>query len=348
VSAAGLTGLEPANVTRWLLEHVDGLVGSIEFHVISGGHSNITYGLTDADGRRLVLRRPPLGDLPRGAHDVAREHRILSALGSTGLPVPAVRGLCTDIEVTGAPFYVMDLIDGAVVSRPAQVDEGLPTEASRIRASEQMVDVLAALHAVDIDAIGLGDLSRREGFIERQLGQLAKVWDRTRTRELPIYDEVLRRLSINVPTQRRTGLVHSDYRLGNMLFAPDGTLTAVLDWELCTLGESQVDLAFMLNNWELPGDGLPAMWMEVPPTTVGGFLDRETLVARYAAATGSDVSDLWYFRAFTAWKMGVIAEGMKGRYERGEMAGTVDLGHLDRRVVAFAEYAAEHLRASGR
>jgi len=349
MTASGLPGLEVERVAAWITANVPAVRGPIEFSIITGGHSNITYAARDAAGRQLVLRRPPLGNLPPGAHDVAREHKILAALGSTSVPVAPVVGLCIDGSVTGAPFYVMDWVDGAVVSNPGAAQTALVTPQSRRLASEQVIDVLVALHQIDIDAVGLGDLARREGFLERQLHRMLGVWERTKTREIPLVTEVHARLVANPPRQVGVGIVHNDYRLGNLMLAADGTVAAVLDWELCTLGDVLADVGYLLNNWQLPEQGEPHVWMEVPPTMAGGFASHAELVARYVAQTGADVADIEYYRAFGHWRMGIIAEGMKRRYESATMADTnIDFGHLDRRVADMIGLAERHLVASGR
>jgi aminoglycoside phosphotransferase (APT) family kinase protein len=346
MSEAGeaLPGLDAAPVQRWLLENVAGLEAPLRFGLISGGHSNITYTFTDAAGRRCVLRRPPLGKARSGAHDMGREHRALTALAPTAIPVPAPLALCEDESVNGRPFYVMDHVEGHVVDNPGVAERALPTPALRQRASEQLVDTLAALHQIDVDAVGLGDAARREGFLERQLRRFQKVWADTRTRDLPLVDSVHDRLVKQAPAQRYTGIVHSDYRFGNVLLDDSATLVGVLDWELWTLGDVLADVGFLLNNWYEPGDTAPQVWMEVPPTTAGGFAPRDQVIARYEAASGFDLAEVEYYRAFQHWKVAVLAEGVKRRYEQADMASTdVDFAHLDRRVIDLAELAASHL-----
>ncbi|MGE0308841.1 MAG: phosphotransferase family protein [Acidimicrobiia bacterium] len=349
MTADRLPGLDVERVTAWITANVEQVRAPIQFSIISGGHSNITYGARDDGGRRLVLRRPPLGNLPPGAHDVAREHKILAALGPTSVPVAPVVGLCTDNEVTGAPFYVMDWVDGSVVSNPGVAQSALTTAEARRRASEQVIDVLVALHQIDIDAVGLGDLARREGFLDRQLHRMIGVWERTKTREVALVADLHTRLATDPPRQVGVGIVHNDYRLGNLMLTDDGTVAAVLDWELCTLGDVLADVGYLLNNWQLPEDDEPHVWMEVPPTMAGGFSSHDELIARYVAKTGADIADIEYYRAFSHWRMAIIAEGMKRRYESATMADTnVDFGHLTRRVLDMLALADRHLTASGR
>jgi aminoglycoside phosphotransferase (APT) family kinase protein len=327
-----------------VLEHVPGLTPPLRAEVLSGGHSNLTYTLTDDTGRRCVVRRPPLGEEPGGAHDMRREYRVIAALAPTAVPVPAALALCDDTSVNGPPFYVMAHVDANVVDNPAAAERFLPTTELRQRASEQLVDVLADLHRVDIDAVGLADIGKREDFLARQLHRISRVWEQTKTRELPLVDELHGRLARRAPAQRYTGIVHSDYRFGNVMLAGDATLAAVLDWELWTLGDVLADVGFLLNNWYEPDDDIPLVWMEVPPTVAGGFATRAEVVERYAARTGFDLSDIEFYRAFQHWKIAVIAEGVKRRYEQAGLAqADVDFGHLDRRVVHLAEQSHHHL-----
>jgi aminoglycoside phosphotransferase (APT) family kinase protein len=339
-----LPGLSVEPVARWVLEHVPGLTAPLRAAALSGGHSNLTFTLTDATGRRCVLRRPPLGEEPGGAHDMRREYRVIAALRATTVPVAAALALCEDTDVNGPAFYVMAHVDANVVDNPVAAERSLPSAHLRRRASEQLVDVLADLHRVDVDAVGLGDVGKREDFLARQLHRMSRVWAQTKTRELPLVDELHGRLARRAPAQRYTGIVHSDYRFGNVMLAADGTLAAVLDWELWTLGDVLADVGFMLNNWYEPGDDTPLVWMEVPPTVAGGFATRDEVVERYAVRTGFDLGDIEFYRAFQHWKVAILAEGVKRRYEQASLApADVDFAHLDRRVVDLAEQAHIHL-----
>ena len=233
----------------------------------------------------------------------------------TSVPVPKVLGTCDDATVTGAPFYVMDWVDGSIVDRPDRVASVVPDEASRRRLAFSLVDALAELHRVDIDAVGLGDLGRREDQLTRQIERMRSVWEKTKTRDLPVIDSIHARLLAAKPAQRYTGLVHSDYRPGNVILQADGSIAAILDWELCALGDVLIDVGGLLTNWDEPNDPWPDVWMQTAPTRAGGFPTKRELVERYASRTGFDVSDLDYYRAFNYWRIAVIAEGMKRRYE---------------------------------
>lgn len=342
-----LAGLDPAATVAWLARHVDGLQAPVTFELAAGGHSNLTYRVTDAAGKRMALRRPPLGTLSSGAHDVLREFRILQALAPTNVPVPAVNAACSDSSVNGAPFYVMEWVDGPIVDSLDRLDATLPSGRRR-KAALQLVDTLAALHQVDVDAVGLGDLGPRADYLQRQLARLYQVWQRTKTRELPLIDSLHARLLANCPPQRHTGLVHSDFRFGNVVLREDGSIAAVLDWELCALGDVLVDLGFLLANWDLPDDPWPNVWMEMPPTRAGGFPTRAELVRRYEAVTGWDVSSIAYYRAFCLWRIAVIAEGIKRRYASSAM-GTkhVDVDILEQRVRNRAALAEQALDEAG-
>jgi aminoglycoside phosphotransferase (APT) family kinase protein len=260
------------------------------------------------------------------------------------VPVPRAVALCNDDAVTGASFYVMGRVDGAVLDNAAAADRDLPGLPERRRAGESLIDVLADLHRVDIDAVGLGAAARREDFLARQIARFRDTWQRNATRELPVMVELGDRLAALAPPQRHTGIVHGDYRIGNVMVDPSGTVVAVLDWELWTLGDVLADLGFLMNNWYEPDDPNPLVFMEWPPTISGDFGSRADAIERYATRTGFDVSALDYYRGFQHWRMAVIAEGVKRRYESAQMATSdVDFAHLAQRVVDMADLAAFHL-----
>ena len=202
-------GIDVAPVTAWLAERVDDLAPPLRFERIVGGLSNLTFHVFDSAGRRWVLRRPPLGHVLATAHDMAREARILSALGPTAVPVPPVVDLCTDESVNGAPFYVMEFIDG-IIANSSQAAATLDAAARR-RAGDSLMEVLASIHSVDVDAVGLGDLGRRESYVERQLSRWQRQWDATKDGDLLEMDELHRRLSTTIPSQGPATIVHGDY-----------------------------------------------------------------------------------------------------------------------------------------
>ncbi len=315
-------GIRAEAVTAWLVDHVDGLTGPCRYELIAGGHSCLTFVVIGADGRRVVLRRPPLGHVLATAHDVVREHRIIAALGPTDVPVAPALAVCEDDVVNGAPFFVMDFVDGRVVHTSDDVPAVLPDDESRRTAAWSLVDALAALHRVDVDQIGLGDLSRRHGYLDRQLKRWAAQWEASRTRELPIMERLHAWLLDHRPADAPTTIVHGDFRLGNLLLAPSGEVLAVLDWELCTLGDPMADVAYLLRSWVGPEE--PGGRHLDPPTRAGGFPTRDELVERYRVASGRAVDDLDYWMAFNAWRSAAISEGVLRRYLDGAMGTRPD------------------------
>lgn len=330
-------GINVGRVTAWLEERIEGIAPPLSFELIAGGHSNLTYAITDQRGQRWVLRRPPLGHVLESAHDVAREHRIISALAGTDVPVAPTAGVCEDREVNDAPFYIMAFVDGMVL-HDAEVARQVP-ETQRQALGFDVVDVLARLHAIDPDDVGLGQLGRKEAYLERQLRRWTKQWESSKTRDIPAMEESRRLLAERMPEQVGATIVHGDYRLGNFLVrAP--RITAVLDWELCTLGDPLADVGYLLNSWIQPGE-LDTRPGDQPPTTAGGFPTREALIERYQAATGRDLTSISYYRAFSHWRLAAIGEGVYKRYLVGAMGerGELDLEAFADSVVNRAEAA---------
>ena len=329
-----MQGINHDRVSAWLADHIDGAQPPFEFTLITGGRSNLTFAVVDGNGRKYVLRRPPTGHVLATAHDMEREHRIISAVGKSGVPVPTTLGLCTDETVNDAPFYVMDYVEGEVLDAPDKADL-LPVDL-RVPASHHLIDVLADLHAVDIDAIGLGDLARREGYIERQLKRWSTQWANSKTRELPVVDEVATRLAADVPEQQGVSIAHGDYRFGNCLVdVSAGRIAAVLDWELCTLGDPLADVGYLGVYW-VKGDG---EGRHNDPSSAPGFPPYEDLVARYAERTGRDVSRIDYYVAFSHWRLAVISEGVYARYLHGAMGDQTDETAIELFKVATEDLA---------
>ena len=334
-----IKGINPDGLNEWFAKHIDGATPPLEFELITGGHSNLTFRVTDSAGERFVLRRPPTGAVIATAHDMGREHRIIAALADTPVPVPPALGLCEDDSVNDAPFYVMRFVDGLVLENHALTRENI-SEANRGKLGERVVEVLAAIHAVDPDAVGLGDLGRKEAYIPRQLKRWRTQWEKTQTRELAAMEEVYEGLQAQMPEQVGASIVHGDYRIGNMLVTRDGDIAAVLDWELCTLGDPLADLGFLLNNWAEPGETGPAgRGAAMSPTAAGGFLLRDELTARYESLTGRDASRIAYYRAFQYWRLAAIVEGVLARYLKGVMGAEVDTDLFRQQVDALAESA---------
>jgi aminoglycoside phosphotransferase (APT) family kinase protein len=342
--AAVIEGIDEPRVEAWLLANVDGLTAPFDYQRIGAGRSNLTFAVTDAAGRRFVLRRPPLGHVLATAHDMTREHRAMSAMGPTAVPVPEMLGLCTDTRVNEAPFYVMSLVDGEVMDTPEKAMQITPDARSAM--AVHLIEVLAALHALDVDAVGLGEFGRREGYVERQLARWSKQWENSKTRELPVVDEVAERLGKQIPDQQGVGVVHGDFRFGNCVADTDvGRVKAVLDWELCTLGDPLADLGYLGVFWS---DGTSNSGNVYDPTSVGGFGSFEEAVERYAALSSRDVSDVSFYVAFQLWRSAVIMEGVYARYRQGQMgvaaAGDDDqLAFLERSTVELADRAHDAL-----
>jgi aminoglycoside phosphotransferase (APT) family kinase protein len=340
--AAVIAGIDREPTTSWLEANV-GLVPPLSFDLVAGGRSNLTFKVTDAAGRAVVLRRPPTSHVLPTAHDMSREHRIITALDPTPVPVPKTLGLCLDADVTGAPFYVMDFVNGHVI-RDATTAAAVLDEAGRRRASESIADVLARLHAVDVDAVGLGDLGRRDGYLSRQLQRWHGQYDKSQVEgaeRLTLIDRLYERLSRAVPDQEGVAIVHGDYRLDNTMLADDGSVAAVLDWEICTLGDPLADLGLLMVYWAEPGDSTTAL---SAPTAAPGFASRAELKARYADQTGRDVANLEYYTAFGYWKLACILQGVLVRYLAGagggDRTGGVEMFASQVHVLAEASAAA--------
>jgi aminoglycoside phosphotransferase (APT) family kinase protein len=339
-------GIALDQVTDWIVQHVGGVTPPLRFTRVTGGHSNLTYEVEDAAGRHVVLRRPPLGDLLPTAHDMSREWKLISALFPTPVPVPEPLGFCEDPEVTGAHFYVMGFVDGHVL-HDLDVALRVYDEAQRRVCGESFIDVLADLHTVDPDEVGLGDLARKEGYIARQLKRWYAQWNSSKTRELPDVDEIHNDLAARIPEQGPARVVHGDYRLGNCLSDTDGHIAAVLDWEIATLGDPLADLGYVLSHWTEPGE-LGGSAHRASPSSASGFPSRAELLDRYASRSGRDVSHVGYYVAFSFWKSACIVEGVYARYLAGALDTTgVDLDSFKLSVERSAQLARETLeRAS--
>lgn len=338
-------GIDHAGVTAWMAAEVPQAKPPLSFELIAGGRSNLTYRVTDQADQSFALRRPPVSHVLPTAHDMQREHTVLTALGGTGVPVPRTYGLCTDPAVTGAPFYVMSLVEGHIL-RDEDAVAGL-SEAGRSHTGDSLIDTLAALHDVDVEAVGLGDFARHDGYIERQL----KRWHgqyRSSTvdgvRGPAVIDQVHDLLASQIPEQQGVSIVHGDYRLDNTVLDDDGTVLAILDWEICTLGDPLADLGLLLDYWTEPGDEDQAL-LGVAPTALPGFPRRADLLARYAGQSSRDLSQIAYYRAFGLWKLGCILQGVHARYAGGAGAGdrsgveefAAHVGRLGERALAEVE-----------
>jgi aminoglycoside phosphotransferase (APT) family kinase protein len=329
------TGVDVDRVTSWFESNIDGAKAPLEFDLIAGGRSNLTFKVTDATGASYVLRRPPVSNVLATAHDMGREHRIISALQDTPVPVPPALGFCDDAEVNGAPFYVMGFVAGHIL-RDSNTAARVLSPPQRRVAGESLVDVMVAIHAVDVDAVGLGDLGRKEGYIQRQLKRWYGQFEQSKSRDIPAMDELHTFLSERVPEQQGATIVHGDYRLDNTMIGDDGHVNAVLDWEICTLGDPLADLGLLSVYWTDPDDVGAALGISA--TALEGFPRRAELIARYAEKSGRDTSQLDFYIAFGYWKLACILEGVYARYAAGAMGG--DRSSFDgfgQQVVRLAE-----------
>ncbi len=324
-------GIEnPAGLEAWISENVpaDRRPGQLTgISLISGGRSNLTYrldfaGQEDQGDQALVLRRPPLGHVLPTAHDMSREYRVLSALTGTTIPVPVTVAFCTDTEVVGAPFYLMRYVSGKVLRTREDGAQVSVDEARHL--SELVIDMLAAIHSVDIDAVGLTGFGRPEGYMTRQLARWQRQWELSNSREVPGYDELVKRLEAGLPQSADGTLVHGDLRLDNMLVTlrPATSVAAVVDWEMSTLGDPLADLGLTLMYWTDPGDD---DWLRLSEggsvTTIPGFLRRAEAAARYAELTGRDIGAIGYYMAFGCFKLAVVLEGIHARFLQNMTVG---------------------------
>jgi aminoglycoside phosphotransferase (APT) family kinase protein len=309
-------GINTDNVTAWLKDHVPEVIGEVRYSLLPGGHSNLTYRCEDDAGNCYVLRRPPLGHVLESAHDMGREHRIIDALINSDVPVPVNYGLCTDPTVNGADFFVMQFVEGPVLDNYAAAL--LAPEAERRSIGLRVIDILCDLHTTDMDAVGLGDLGRKESYLTRQLKRWTKQWEATRTYPIPEMEESCKILTETMPEQVGAAIVHGDYRLGNMIVGK-GDVKAVLDWELCTLGDPLADVGYLFNNWLSPEEAEHEPNRDIFPTAVGGYPARDELGAIYTERTGRDLTHIDYYRAFSHWRMAAIGQGVYKRYQEGAM-----------------------------
>jgi aminoglycoside phosphotransferase (APT) family kinase protein len=338
---SGVPGIDVPAVTAWLESSIKGAEGPFTFDVIAGGHSNLTFSVTGANSARYVLRRPPLHHVLASAHDMGREFRIISGLQTSAVPVPPALGFCDDSNVNGTPFYVMGFVDGYVI-RDAATARRVLTEDARRRASESIVDTMAAIHRVDLIDAGLDDLGKHEDYIARQLRRWHGQWNSQKTRELPAVDEVHDALISRIPPQGPATIVHGDYRLDNCMVSANGDVVAVLDWEICTLGDPLADLGMLMVYWTGPDDDTTA-WVGAS-STAPGFLNRAAMADRYGRTTGADLGQLDFYVAFAFWKLACILEGVYARYLGGAL-GQRDPAELEPFKLQVDNAAAQAVRA---
>ena len=330
-------GLDLPALTGWIADRVGPVDGPLRATLIAGGRSNLTYRVTDGE-HRWVVRRPPLGHVVATAHDMGREFRVMAALDGSTVPVPATRALCPDDSVVGAPFYVMDEVDGRVVRDVAELASFSPAEA--VAVSHDLVDVLARLHSLDPAAVGLADFGRPEGFLARNLARWGKQWEANRTRDLPQVDELARRLAAALPASGPAAIVHGDYRLENTMLEPTGPrIVAVLDWEMSTLGDPLTDLGLFIVYWQQWGDG--GVLATGGAAGLPGFPPLDAIVARYAATTGRDLTALDFYVVFAFYKLAIILEGINARYRMGLTVGD-GFDRMGEAVTLLLDVALDH------
>lgn len=301
--------LDAAALGRWLATRGEPVTGAVTSERIGLGQSNLTFLVSDDAGHRWVARRPPLGTLLASAHDVAREHRILSALSTTRVPTPGVVGLVEDDAVSTAPVLVVEHVAGRVVDR-MDVAEAMQS-AQRRQVGLELADVLARLHAVDLDALGLTDLASHSPYAQRQLKRWSRQWEASRTRDLPDLDRLTAWLQANLPASADLSVVHGDLHIRNVIVDPGtAAVRAVLDWELCTLGDPLADLGSTLAYWPEAGDPPIGLF---GATRLPGFATRAEIAEAYAAASGRDLADLPFWEVLGMWKIAIIVEGVRRR-----------------------------------
>jgi aminoglycoside phosphotransferase (APT) family kinase protein len=318
----GVPGIaSAARLQQWLTDeaHVAGELTDVS--LIAGGRSNLTYRFV-AGGRRLVLRRPPLGHVLPTAHDMAREYRVLTALAGTAVPVPRPVAYCSSADIIGASFYVMEDVPGLVLRDYSDSARLTPDAATVL--SRRLGETLAAIHGVDLEAAGLADFGRGAGYLRRQLDRWQRQWELSTTREVTGYASLVRRLAEGLPDDGEVTLVHGDFRLDNTIVTldPSPRIAAVVDWEMATLGDPLADLGLTLTYWADPGD--PDESQDLPvgrPTAAPGFMTRNEFAAWYGSVTGRDVSRIGYYIAFGCFKLAVVMEGIHARFLMGLTVG---------------------------
>jgi aminoglycoside phosphotransferase (APT) family kinase protein len=338
VASSGVVGIDPTEVAEWIKQLGITFTAPLTFERIGLGQSNLTYLVCDAQERKWVLRRPPLGDLLASAHDVAREARILSALEDTPVPTPRVYGLSRD--AAGVALLLMEFVDGLVVDRMPIAESLTPQRRRQIGLS--MPTTLAKIHAVDLEKAGLDDLASHKPYAQRQLKRWAGQWEQSKTRELPDLDDLTRRLIAAAPQRQELALVHGDFHLRNVITShTTGEVVGVLDWELSTLGDPLADMGSLLAYWPQPGEEDIAGGFAA--TALEGFPDRAEMARVYLAQTGRDAATLKYWHALGLWKIAVIAEGVMRRAmdvpQNKAAAGTPTLRWIDALVCKAREVA---------
>jgi len=326
-----LQRLEP-----WLREHLEGAEGELSLAQFRGGRANLTY-LLRFDAREYVLRRPPLGPITQGSHDMGREHRVLSRLWRHFDLAPRCYLHCTDEALIGAQFQIMERREGQVIRR--EIPPEYARDAQCLRGiADMLVDALVALHKVDREQADLASLGHPEGFVGRQLEGWTKRWYAATDEDNPHMNRLVHWLRAHLPTSHRVVLVHNDFKLDNLLLAADDPrrAVAILDWDMCTSGDPMMDLGYLMNQWVETNDDHEAIEMSSTPSHIPGFPDRAYAIGRYAAATGVDVSAIDWYHAFAAMKFAAVVQQIYIRFARGQTR--------DQRFAGYGERARAYIR----
>ena len=343
MTTGGPEGVDLDALRGFFTDHVAGADDRpLSAELIAGGRSNLTYGITDGV-HEWVLRRPPLGHVLPTAHDMVREYRVITALGDTDVPVPRTYALCEDDDVNGAPFYVMERVHGRILRDGEDLAALTPDEAAAC--SRELVDVLARIHSVDYEAVGLGDFGHPDGFMERQLRRWGQQWERSKADDLPAIDDLAQRLRRALPESGPPTIVHGDYRLDNTMLADDdaGRIAAVLDWEMSTLGDPLADVGLFLLYWGQSEAQIIATGQAIDEQA--GFASRNEIVELYAKESGRPVDNLDFYVVFAFYKLAIIVEGIAARYRMGKTLGE-GFEHMGQMVKSLVDEALEQANRS--
>jgi aminoglycoside phosphotransferase (APT) family kinase protein len=337
--------LDLARLQPFLLEHF-GHSGPISVEQFPSGHSNLTY-LLRMGSREVVLRRPPFGSKVRSAHDMSREYRVLSKLHSAYLPAPKAVLYCENVSILNAPFYLMEPVRGIIIRRDLPAGISLPPQTAR-KLSEVFLDNLARLHVVDYAAVGLADLGKPQGYLERQVKGWIERYFNSKTHDLPEVERISTWMIERMPVSHETALIHNDYKYDNVVLdASDiAKIVGVLDWEMCTVGDPLTDLGTALAYWTDPQDPEELQEIRSAPTTMPGTLSRTQLIDRYAMATGRDPGDMCFYLTFARFKVAVILQQISFRYAQG-LTHDERFAEMPKRIAVLLR-ASWHCAESGR
>jgi aminoglycoside phosphotransferase (APT) family kinase protein len=340
-----IEGIRRAETESWIGANTDAVEPPFEWTRLTGGTSNLTYAIRDGRGRRAVVRRPPMGKLLPKAHDMEREHEILAALASTDVPVAKPFALCSDREVTGAPFYVMEFRQGEAIRDPAGRTREIPL-AARAQVGPSNIDAIVALHRVDPKEVGLEELGRHEGYIARQLNRWFDSWQRSHEAaqiELPGIEESFAFLSERIPEQGPARICHGDYGLHNVLTGEAGEVVAITDWEICTLGDPLADITYFIRAWSDLTTGTRDAYLDA--RLAEGYDSRRALIDRYSERSGREINDLGFYLAFNAFKICCIVQGVYARFRSGVRGSQgMNLDDTRKRILHLADETQNAIR----